>query len=103
LDKTLVLCLGEFGRTPVVNPVGGRDHWPNGFSLALAGGGIQGGRVVGTTDPAGKASPTDPVSVGDLHATVLTAAGIDPLKLNQTPIGRTVRFSEGKPVAALLG
>ena len=59
LDKTVVLCAGEFGRTPSVNPAGGRDHWPNGFSLALAGGGIRGGTVVGATDPEGKADPTD--------------------------------------------
>jgi uncharacterized protein (DUF1501 family) len=103
LEQTLVICMGEFGRTPTINPAGGRDHWPNGFSLALAGGGIRGGQVIGTTDHEGKAAPKDPVSVGDLHATVLTALGIDPHKVNQTPIGRTVRFAEGKPIAALLG
>jgi hypothetical protein len=103
LERTVVLCTGEFGRTPTINPAGGRDHWPVGFSLALAGGGIRGGRVVGETDPEGKAPPANPVSVGDLHATVLTAVGIDPHKVNQTPIGRTVRFSEGKPIASLLG
>jgi uncharacterized protein (DUF1501 family) len=103
LERTVVLVAGEFGRTPTVNPAGGRDHWPNGFSVALAGGGIAGGRVVGETDPAGKAAPTSPVTVGDLHATILTAVGIDPKKVNQTPIGRTVRFAEGEPVAALLG
>ena len=70
--------------------------------MALAGGGIQGGRVIGGTDPLGSAAPDKPVSVGDLHATVLAAVGIDPGKLNQTPIGRTVRFSEGRPVPALL-
>jgi uncharacterized protein (DUF1501 family) len=97
-----VLCAGEFGRTPTVNPAGGRDHWPTGFSVALAGGGLRGGQVIGATDPEGRADPTQPVTVGDLHATVLTAVGIDPAKVNQTPIGRTVRFSEGAPVAALL-
>lgn len=102
LERTLVVVAGEFGRTPTINAVGGRDHWPNGFSVALAGGGIRGGHVVGATDPQGKEKPTDPVSVGDLHATLLTAVGIDPKKLNQTPIGRTVRFSDGNPIAALL-
>jgi hypothetical protein len=102
LQKTLVVCMGEFGRTPKINAVGGRDHWPNGFSLALAGGGIRGGRVIGVTDPEGVDGPKNPVSVGDLHATLLTAVGIDPQKVAQTPIGRTVRFAEGKPVAALL-
>ena len=96
-------CAGEFGRTPKVNAAGGRDHWPTGFSVALAGGGIRGGTVVGETDLDGKDKPKDPVTVGDLYATVLTAVGINPRKLSQTPIGRTVRFAEGKPVEALLG
>jgi hypothetical protein len=103
LERTLVVCMGEFGRTPTINPAGGRDHWPSGFSLALAGGGIRGGQVVGATDPEGKSGPVDPVTVGDLHATLLTAVGIDPKTIMQTPIGRTVRFAEGKPVEALLG
>ena len=102
LARTVVLCCGEFGRTPAVNPAGGRDHWPTGFSVALAGGGIRGGQVIGATDPEGKPEPADPVGVGDQHATVLTAVGVDPKKVNQTPIGRTVRFSEGTPIAALL-
>jgi hypothetical protein len=102
LARTVVVCGGEFGRTPTINSAGGRDHWPNGFSIALAGGGIRGGRVIGKTDPQGSPNPTEPVTVGDLHATVLTAVGIDPGKLNQTPIGRTVRFSEGRAIAPLL-
>ena len=102
LERTLVVCAGEFGRSPKVNGLGGRDHWPNGFSVALAGGGVRAGAVIGATDPDGKKDPTEPVSVGDLHATMLTAVGIDPGKLNQTPIGRTVRFAEGKPIKGLL-
>lgn len=102
LGKTLVLCMGEFGRTPSINPAGGRDHWPSGFSIALAGGGIHGGRVIGETDPEGKAEVKNPVRVPELHATVFEAMGIDYEKLNQTPIGRTVKFSEGKPVRGLL-
>jgi uncharacterized protein (DUF1501 family) len=103
LERTLVVCMGEFGRTPTINRAGGRDHWPAGFSLALAGGGIRGGQVVGATDPEGKQEPANPVGVGDLHATLLAAVGIDPAKVNQTPIGRTVRFADGKPVSGLLG
>jgi hypothetical protein len=102
LDDTVVICTGEFGRTPTINPAGGRDHWPTGFSLALAGG-IRAGQALGATDPEGKAPPTNAVTVGDLHATILTAVGIDPGKVNQTPIGRTVKFAEGKPIEALLG
>lgn len=102
LDRTLVMCLGEFGRTPTINPAGGRDHWPTGFSVALAGGGIRGGQIIGATDPEGRPNPAHPVQVGDLHATVLTALGISPSTVNQTPIGRTVRFAEGKAITQLL-
>ncbi len=102
LDKTLVLWAGEFGRTPKINPAGGRDHWPTGFSVALAGGGVRGGALVGSTDPTGSDKPTDPVTVADLHATVLSAVGIEFAKVNQTPIGRTVKFSEGRPVEGVL-
>lgn len=103
LDHTLVICGGEFGRTPKMNAAGGRDHWPTGFSIALAGCGIRGGTVVGITDPEGhEPMPTNPVAVGDLYATLLTAVGIEHGKIMQTKIGRTVPFSEGKPVKALL-
>jgi len=53
LDRTIVLCCGEFGRTPKINPFGGRDHWPTSFSLAIVGGGLRGGQVIGATDPEG--------------------------------------------------
>jgi hypothetical protein len=101
-ERTLVVCMGEFGRTPQVNPLGGRDHWPNGFSVALAGGRIRGGVVVGETDPEGKEPPSDKVSVGSLHATLLTAVGLDPNKMVATKIGRTVRLAEGTVVEKLL-
>lgn len=102
LDKTVVICMGEFGRTPKINPASGRDHWINGFSMALAGGGIRGGRVIGATDPEGKDDPTDKTSVADIHATVLTAVGLDPLKENISPAKRPIRLSQGRAVAALL-
>ncbi len=102
LRRTVVLCAGEFGRTPRLNRLEGRDHWPNGFSIALAGGGIQGGRVVGSTDPAGTRDPVGPVSVGEVHATIQHALGLDPAKTMSTPIGRTVRLSDGQPLRALL-
>lgn len=102
LSRTVVLCAGEFGRTPRVNPLGGRDHWPGGFSVLLAGGGIRGGRVIGATDPAGTRGPENPVSVGELHATIQHALGIDHTRLLATPIGRTVRLSDGQPVRGLL-
>jgi len=101
LDSTLVLCTGEFGRTPKINPAAGRDHWPSGFSLALAGGGIRGGQAIGETDPAGSPKPKDPVSVDDLYATVLTAIGIDPGKTVITPITRPLKLSPGTPIGQL--
>ncbi len=73
-----MLCGGEFGRTPKINALGGRDHWPQGFTMALAGGGIRGGQVIGETDPEGGRKVSDPRQVADIHATVLTALGIDP-------------------------
>jgi hypothetical protein len=103
LDRTMVLVAGEFGRTPRLNPLAGRDHWPNGFSVALAGGGVKGGVIVGATDPEGKAKPADPVTVDDLHATILSAAGVEYDKQGQTKLGRTWQYSKGAPVEALLG
>lgn len=102
LENTMVIVAGEFGRTPRINPVGGRDHWPTGFSVALAGGGIRGGVVVGETDPEGGPKPKEPVKVGDLYATVLAAVGIESDRVHQTKIGRTVMYAEGSPVDALL-
>jgi hypothetical protein len=101
-DRTVVICAGEFGRTPAINRLGGRDHWPNGFSVVLAGGGMRGGAVIGATDPAGRGDSTDPVRVSDIHATVLTAVGIEPGKVMTSPIGRTVLLSDGQPLRQLL-
>jgi uncharacterized protein (DUF1501 family) len=101
-EKTVIVCMGEFGRTPKMNLTGGRDHWPNAYSVALAGGGIKGGVVVGATDPEGTKDPEEPVRVGDLHATLLSAVDLDPAKVNMSKIGRTVRLADGNPVAKLL-
>ncbi len=103
LDRTMVLVAGEFGRTPRLNPLAGRDHWPVGYSVALAGGGVKGGVVVGETDPEGKDKPKSPVSVDNLHATILSAAGVEYDKQGQTKLGRTWQYSKGTPVEALLG
>ena len=102
LERTVVLVGGEFGRTPALNPAEGRDHWPHGFSVALAGGRLAGGRVIGQTDPAGGKKIKDPVAVEDLHATVMAALGIDHRKLMATPIGRPMRLSEGRVLKKLM-
>ena len=102
LERTVVLCLGEFGRTPNVNAVGGRDHWPHNFAAAIAGCGIRGGTVVGESDPAGGKKPKDAVPVGNLHATVQKALGIDWTKVLKTSIRRTVRRATGEPIDAVL-
>jgi uncharacterized protein (DUF1501 family) len=97
LEQTVVACGGEFGRTPKVNPAGGRDHWPRGFSIALAGAGLPVGRVIGQTDPQG--SPLayeEGITIADVHATMLDRLGIDPARELQTPIGRPMKLSEGK-------
>jgi uncharacterized protein (DUF1501 family) len=104
LDRTVVLCCGEFGRTPKINPFGGRDHWPTGFSLALAGGSLRAGHVLGVTDPMGVKDPVQPTTVEDVHATVLRALGLNPLKENIAPVtGRPVKLSEGRPIPELIG
>jgi len=99
-----VLCMGEFGRTPKMNPLGGRDHWPHNFTAALVGGGIKGGTVIGESDPEGGEKSQNPVAVEDLHATMMKALGIDWTKTLRGPLGRTVRRSEkGVPLDAILG
>ena len=110
LEKTLVLCGGEFGRTPTINPAGGRDHWPHGFSVALAGGGIRGGLALGANNPNPKPDDnkpaehvTDPRNVEDIHATVFSALGINYEEELLTPIGRPMAISKGKVIKELVG
>ena len=102
LQSTIVLAIGEFGRSPNINPLLGRDHWPNGFSCLLGGGGFPSGVVIGETDPQGeKTKPKDPIEVADLYATVLHRLGIDYAKEVLTPIGRPMKFCAGQPIERL--
>src|SRR5205807_1034333 len=78
LESTLVIWMGDFGRTPIINKDAGRDHWPGCYSVVLAGGGIRGGQVYGESDRTGAAPKSFPVTPADLHATVFTALGYDP-------------------------
>ena len=93
LDETLVIVMGEFGRTPKINSNGGRDHWPNVFSVTLAGGGIRGGQIVGNSDPLAEYPKDNPVTPSDLAATIYTLLGIDPSMELHTSDGRPVRVS----------
>jgi hypothetical protein len=104
LKTTLVIVGTEFGRTPEINVNAGRDHWPNAFSLVLAGGGIQGGRVIGQTDRNCKTVTERPIQVQELIATLYRKLGIDFTKIYPTPIGRPIRLVDEpyEPVEELL-
>ena len=103
LDRTLVLLLSEFGRTPVINGSGGRDHYPDVFSGLVAGGGIRRGFVLGGTDPEGRRAVERPVRIADLHATVVAQLGIDPDRRVDTPLGRQMKLvNDGAIVDELL-
>jgi len=95
LDKTLVIWMGEFGRTPRINEKAGRDHHPLSFNAALAGGGVKGGRVIGATDRDGARVVDRPVTVPDLFCTFCHALGIDPRKEHVSPLGRPLKIVEG--------
>jgi hypothetical protein len=94
LDDTLIVWMGEFGRTPRINTQNGRDHYPKAWSTVLAGGGIKGGRVIGRTSPDGTTVEERLVNVPDLLATVCLVLGIDPLKENMSNVGRPIRIAE---------
>lgn len=95
LEKNLVICMGEFGRTPKVNARSGRDHWPKTFSLLLSGAGIRGGRVIGKTTPDGSDVADQPVSVEDLFQTICAAIGLDASTTLEAPNGRPIKIVDG--------
>jgi hypothetical protein len=95
LDKTLVVWMGEFGRTPKINPKAGRDHFPRVFNVALAGGGIKGGQVIGSSNPEGTDVKERPVTVPDLLQTFCHSLKIDPKKENMSPLGRPIKIVDG--------
>jgi len=103
LDSTLVVLMGEFGRTPKLNSIGGRDHWPRAGFVLLAGGGIRGGQVIGRTDAYGEGPAERPVSPADLGCTLLQALGVDARREYQTPDGRPMAIlADGETVKGLL-
>ncbi len=95
LERTLVIWMGEFGRTPRINLNNGRDHYPEAFNLFLAGCGVQGGQVIGSTNPLGTAVSQRPVSVQDLFCTLYRALGINFRHENQSNVGRPLALVEG--------
>lgn len=101
LDSTLVLATGEFGRTPRINPRGGRDHWPGCWTALLAGGGVRGGQIVGASDARGARPADRPVAAAELAATVLYTLGIDPSTRAPGPDGRPVPLVDVPPIHEL--
>jgi len=104
LQTTTIVWMGEFGRTPVINESGGRDHFPLAWSTVLAGGGLKGGQVVGDTGKAGAEVVDRPVQVKDFYATICKAVGVDPAKENISTIGRPISIAEAgaSPVTDVL-
>ena len=108
LESTVVIAMGEFGRTPTINPNKGRDHWPQCWSIALGGGGIQGGQVIGASDKVGGYVADRMITIGDVFATVYKAFGIDWEKTYMTPVGRPIKIANsigdatGVPVKELV-
>jgi uncharacterized protein (DUF1501 family) len=103
LESTIVCCTGEFGRTPKINKLAGRDHWARSMSVVLAGGGFRRGYVHGSTDGEGMAPAADPCTPDDLAATLFVRLGIDPHQELQTPGGRPVQlFREGHVLSDLV-
>lgn len=101
LDSTLVVAMGEFGRTPRINGQGGRDHWPDCYTVLLAGGGVQGGAVYGSSDRIGAFPETDPVTPGDLAATIYWRFGINPATEIRDQSGRPDFLARGAPLERL--
>ena len=102
LDDTTIVWMGEFGRTPVINSMGGRDHFPNAWSCVLAGGGIQGGQAYGRTSDDGMKVEEKPTVIGDVLATLCEALGVPADTENMAMGERPIKLAEGTPIAELL-
>jgi hypothetical protein len=104
LDSTLIVWMGEFGRSPQINGQKGREHWPNSWSTVLGGGGVKGGLVYGKTGPDGVAITENPVSAPNFMATICKALGLDHTKQNMSNVGRPIRLADAgaKPIKEVL-
>lgn len=104
LDETLVVAMGEFGRTPKINTQSGRDHWPRVFSAVVAGGSVPGGQVIGASDRVAESPKDDPITPSDLAFTIYRLLGIDPTRLLTTGDGRPVAINQsGAAIKQLIG
>lgn len=103
LEETLVVCLGEFGRTPRINNNAGRDHWAACNTVVFAGGGVRGGQVHGASDRLAAYPSTTPIAPEEIAATIYHALGIDPATLLHDPVGRPIPLCTGLPLAGLFG
>jgi hypothetical protein len=101
LDETLVVCVGEFGRAPLIEPNGGRSHWGKCYSAVLAGGGVKGGQVFGKSDRHAAVPMENPVSPGDLIASIYHSLGIDPATEIIDHLGRPLRICQGDAIPGL--
>lgn len=102
LEQTTIVWMGEFGRTPQINQMGGRDHFPNAWSCVLGGAGIAGGSIVGKTSDDGMEVIDHPVTAPDLLATLCQAVGVDPATENISEDRRPIKISEGAPITEIL-
>jgi hypothetical protein len=102
LDETLVIAMGEFGRTPKINGNAGRDHFPGAWSCVFAGGGIRGGQAHGKTTADGMSVASGKVDVGDVLATLAHSVGVPPTTENITSTGRPIKIAEGTPIHEIL-
>ena len=103
LDSTLVVATGEFGRTPQINSGAGRDHWPDCYSVLLAGGGVQGGAVYGASDALGAYPARDPATPADLAATIYWRFGFDHSTQVRDQLTRPHHLADGEPIRSLFG
>jgi len=102
LESTTILWIGEFGRTPTINPQGGRDHFPAAWTCVFGGGGIKGGQAFGKTSESGQEVVDGKVDVPDILATLSAAVGVDPEEKNISEQGRPIKIAEGTPIKAIL-
>jgi uncharacterized protein (DUF1501 family) len=101
LEETLVVCLGEFGHTPKINANAGRDHWAACNAVVFAGAGVRGGQVFGASDRVAAYPATNPVSAGDVAATIYHALGVAPDTAIRDRQGRPLQLVTGRPLTQL--